>query len=265
MTTSFDFTGKHIMITGAAGGIGISLCKAFLGWGGTVYAFDRDEATLDSLKAALGAHPHLVCAAADLTDLAATKQAVDRLGSQHGAVDILINNAGAAAATALANLTPENWEHDLAINLTAPYHCVEAVKMAMLANKRGVIVNIGTVNSLLALGHPAYSAAKAGLVSYTRSLAIEYGPHGIRANILCPGTVKTQAWKARVAKKPQVFDDLKKWYPLRDFAEPADIANAAGFLASDAARAITGVVLPVDAGLTAGNPVMAAELTLESF
>ena len=255
----FDFSGKVVLITGAAGGIGRGLCDAFLAWNATVLALDRDSGAL------AGMDERLKTAAVDLTDLDATKAVIDGLVAVSGPVDILVNNAGAAAATALATLTPADWNHDLAINLSAAYHCVEAVKAAMFARKAGVIINIGTVNAALAIGHPAYSAAKAGLVSYTRALAVEYGPLGIRANLVAPGTVKTQAWAERVAKKPAVFEDLKKWYPLRDFADPQDIANAVAFLSSDLARMITGVVLPVDAGLTAGNPVLAAELTLESF
>lgn len=256
-----DFTAKNIMITGAAGGIGVGLCRHFLDTGARVLALDLDAGGLDRLAGAMDAGERLHVAAVDLTDLAAVRGVVDGFG----AIDILINNAGAAAATALVNMTPEAWAHDLGINLTAAYHCVEAVKPAMMARGAGVIVNIGTVNAMTALGHPAYSAAKAGLISYTRSLAIEYGPLGIRANIICPGTVRTQAWNARAERNPEIFTSLRKWYPLRDFPDPSDIAKAAAFLAGDDARMITGVVLPVDAGLTAGNPVMAAELTLEKF
>ena len=255
----FDFSGKVVLVTGAAGGIGRGLCDAFLAWGATVMAFDRDAETLAGLD------DRLHKATPDLTDIDAVAAAVDAVTATTGPVDILINNAGAAAATALSNLTPADWNHDLAINLSAAYHCVEATKAAMFARGSGVIINIGTVNAMLAIGHPAYSAAKAGLVSYTKALAVEYGPKGIRANLVAPGTVKTQAWAARAAKKPEVFEDLKKWYPLRDFADPQDIANAVAFLASDLGRMITGVVLPVDAGLTAGNPVLASELTLEAF
>lgn len=256
----FDFSGKIAMITGAAGGIGVELCHYFLERGAIIYAFDKDEAGLAAI-----AHKRLHPATADLTDIDAVAASVAKLSSAHGAVDILINNVGAAAANALCNLTPEDWHHDIEINLSAAYHCVEAVKHPMIERGHGIIINIGSVNGSLALGHPAYSAAKAGLVSYTKSLAVEYGHHGIRANIVCPGTVKTQAWQARADKNPKIFDDLKKWYPLGDFPTGHDIAMAAGFLASDDARMITGVMLPVDAGLTAGNPVMAAELTLEKF
>ncbi|MDI9651337.1 SDR family oxidoreductase, partial [Burkholderia cenocepacia] len=133
------------------------------------------------------------------------------------------------------------------------------------ARGRGAIAIIGSVNGVHALGHPAYSAAKAGLISYTKSLAIEYGRDGVRANIVLPGTVKTPAWEARVQRNPQVFEQLRKWYPLDDFATPDDVAQAALFLCSPAARIITGVALPVDGGLLAGNRVMAQELTLETF
>jgi NAD(P)-dependent dehydrogenase (short-subunit alcohol dehydrogenase family) len=265
MNFQFDFSNRHILITGAAGGIGAGLCCAFLDWGATVSGFDNDQSGLESLAIGLANPSKLTTEVVDLTDLLATLAATKKIESKVGPVNVLINNVGAASATALANLTAEGWKQDMAINLSSAYHCVEAVKRGMLERHEGVIVNIGSVNGLLALGHPAYSAAKAGLVSYTKSLAIEYGPHGLRVNIICPGTVKTQAWSKRVEKNPQIFENLKKWYPLRDFADPSDIAAAAAFLASDAARSITGVVLPVDGGLTAGNPVMAAELTLEEF
>lgn len=259
---NYDFSGQVVLITGAAGGIGEGLVAAFSSWGATVLALDHDREGLERLSAA---NPGIHVGTANLADLVSTREGIDALVAKAGPVDVLVNNVGAAAATALANLTPEGWEHDLAINLSSAYHCVEAVKQAMFDRRRGVIVNIGTVNALLALGHPAYSAAKAGLISYTRSLALEYGPKGIRANLIAPGTVRTQAWEARAAKNPQIFEQLRKWYPLRDFARPEDIANATAFLASEQARMITGVVLPVDAGLTCGNSVLAAELTLEQF
>jgi NAD(P)-dependent dehydrogenase (short-subunit alcohol dehydrogenase family) len=135
----------------------------------------------------------------------------------------------------------------------------------MKARRGGVIVNIGSVNALSALGDPAYSAAKAGMISLTQALAMEYGRYGVRVNIVCPGTVSTPVWTERVARNPAILEQLRKWYPLGRVVEPGDVANAVGFLASDAAAAITGVVLPVDCGLTAGNIVMARELTLEDF
>jgi hypothetical protein len=127
----------------------------------------------------------------------------------------------------------------------------------MKQNGGGSIVNIGSVNGLGALGDPAYSAAKAGMISLTRSLALEYGRFGVRANIVLPGTVRTPLWERRAKKDPKVLARLARWYPLGRIVEPEDVARAVGFLASDAASAITGVALPVDCGLSAGNIVMA--------
>ena len=259
----YYFEEKIVFVTGAAGGVGEGLCRYFCARGATVLAVGKNRETLRGLAVSLG--KNCLPVAVDVTDLSALQAAVGPVLDKTGGVGILVNNAGAATATALANLTPESWRQDINLNLTGAYHCVEVVKEAMLTHGEGVIINIGSVNSLSALGHPAYSAAKAGLISYTKSLAVEYGPKGIRANLLNLGTIKTKAWNERVAKKPDVFEHLKKWYPLRHLAEPQDVAAICGFLASDDARCITGAMIPVDAGLTAGNTVMAGELTLEEF
>lgn len=261
--SGYRFDESIVLITGATGGVGRGLCRYFCERDATVLALGRNRELLEQLGNELG--ENYMPVVADVTDLSALKEAVGSVTNRIGAIDILVNNAGAASATALATLTPEAWQSDINLNLTGAYHCVETVKEAMFARGKGVIINIGSVNSLLTLGHPAYSAAKAGLISYTKSLAVEYGPKGIRANLLNLGTVKTQAWNERIARNPRIFEDLKKWYPLRNFAEPEDVAAICGFLASADARYITGAIIPVDAGLTAGNPVMAGELALEEF
>jgi NAD(P)-dependent dehydrogenase (short-subunit alcohol dehydrogenase family) len=135
----------------------------------------------------------------------------------------------------------------------------------MKERRRGVIINIGSVNGLWALGDAAYSAGKAGMISLTKSLAVEFGRYNIRANIICPGTVRTPIWDERAAQNPEVLAQLKRWYPLGRIVEPVEVMHAVAFLASDAASAITGVVLPVDCGLTAGNIVMARELTVQEL
>ena len=255
---------RIVLITGAAGGIGKSLCRHFVAAGDTVLAQDRDAAGVQGLVDELGAD-HCRPVIADLTDGAALRQALAAVTRQTGPVEVLVANAGTAEGLTLETISGDAWRRDMDINLNGTFESVTAVLPDMKAMGRGRLILIGSVNGMTALGHPAYSAAKAGLISYTKALAMEYGKFGIRANIICPGTVKTPAWQARVDKNPHVFDDLKKWYPLQDFASPEDIAAAAGFLASDAARMITGVALPVDGGLMAGNRVMAEELTLESI
>jgi len=255
---------RVVLVTGACGGIGSVLCKRFVQDGATVLALDVDATALGALVADLGAD-NVTPIAVDLGDSDAVRAQVAQAVALRGPVDVLVANAGAAEGLTLAKTDAASWQRDVHLNLNGTYHTVEAVREQMIARQSGSIVLIGSVNGITALGHPAYSAAKAGLISYTKALAIELGRYGIRANIVCPGTVKTKAWQARVDKNPQVFENLKKWYPLRDFATPDDIADAVLFLASPMARVITGVVLPVDGGLMAGNRLMAEELTLESL
>ncbi|WP_395064068.1 SDR family oxidoreductase [Paraburkholderia silvatlantica] len=258
---------RVVLVTGASGGIGRALCKRFLEAGDTVLALDRAGEGVQQLAAELGdpLAARLEPLAADVSDQAAVTAAVARGVAARGPVDVAVANAGGALGTTLAHTDAASWRRDIDLNLNGTYYTVEAVRASMIERRRGALVLIGSVNGLSALGHPAYSAAKAGLVSYTKALAMELGPHGIRANIVCPGTVKTPAWRARVEQHPKIFEELSKWYPLGDVATPEDIADAVQFLASPQARVITGVALPVDAGLMAGNRMMANELTLDPF
>ncbi|MGF6648194.1 SDR family oxidoreductase [Paraburkholderia sp. GAS82] len=255
---------RVVLVTGATGGIGSALCRRFVEQGDTVLALDLNPAALDALAATLGAD-RVTPVVADLADPASVQAAVAQAVKQRGPVDVLVANAGGAKSPTLATTDIASWQRDVNLNLNGTYYTVEAVRASMIERQQGVLVLIGSVNGLASLGHPAYSAAKAGLISYTKALALELGKYGIRANIVCPGTVKTKAWQARVDKNPQVFENLKKYYPLRDFATPEDIADAVQFLASPMARVITGVALPVDGGLMAGNRLMAEDLTLETF
>jgi meso-butanediol dehydrogenase / (S,S)-butanediol dehydrogenase / diacetyl reductase len=144
--------------------------------------------------------------------------------------------------------------------LKSVFVCSRAVLPRMLDQRRGVIVNISSVNALTGLGEEAYSAAKAGVVSLTQNIAVRYGQQGVRANVICPGTIRTPIWRERLKNTPDVFERLAHWYPLGRVGEPEDIAGAALFLASDEAAFITGAVLTIDGGLTAGMQRMAREL-----
>lgn len=259
-----SLSGKTAFITGAAGGIGSAMCALFAELGAVVIAGDRDEASLNRLTAGwTGKREALHPVIADTTNEQALKVGLDAVVPRAGAPTILVNNAGVAEAETLARMTPARWRHDLDVNLTGAYIVFQAVLPHMLQAGAGAVVNIGSVNGLSYLGHPAYSAAKAGLKSFTQAIATEYGRRNIRANLLCPGTVKTPIWAERIKRYPQVFERLRKWYPLGRVADPIDIARVAAFLASDAAAIISGTVLVADGGLLAGNAVMAEELTLE--
>jgi NAD(P)-dependent dehydrogenase (short-subunit alcohol dehydrogenase family) len=259
------FKDKVVAITGAAGGVGQSLCRYFIDEGAKVAAIDK-KASLEGLAAELKADARRFAhAVADVSEPAEVERAFASLTGALGPVDILVNNAGGSSHSTLARTDAAGWRHEIKLNLDSAYFCSQAVIPGMVARHSGVIINIGSVNGLSALGDPAYSAGKAAMISLTRSLAQEYGPYGVRANIVLPGTIRTPVWEKRAAKDPKVLETLRRWYPLGRIVEPVDIARAVGFLASDAASAITGVALPVDCGLMSGNIVMRKELTLEDL
>jgi NAD(P)-dependent dehydrogenase (short-subunit alcohol dehydrogenase family) len=258
---SGQFAGKTVAITGAAGGIGQCLCRFFGNDGARIAALDRN-AKVTELAHALGEEGiDAVAAVADISSAEAVRSAFASFGDVH----LLINNAGVSRHPTLAATDPSGWEEDVAANLNGAYACAHAVLPQMVARGSGSIINVSSVNGLLALGDPAYSAAKAGMIAMTKALAMEYGRYGIRANCVLPGTVRTPLWDQRKAKDPNVLKMLERWYPLGRIVEPEEVARVIAFLASDAASAVTGVAIPVDCGLTAGNIVMARELTLEDF
>ncbi len=260
-----QFSGKVVAVTGAAGGIGRELCRHFGEEGGAVAALDRSEAVIAFAAELRSGGIRAEAAMVDIGDPAAVAAAFTSLAAALGSMDILINNAGVSTNPALDRTTPEGWRDDVNANLNGAYNCAHAVLPGMKDRRAGVIVNIGSVNGLWALGDAAYSAGKAGMISLTKSLAQEYGRYNIRANIVCPGTVRTPIWDERASRNPDVLAQLERWYPLGRIVEPIEVMRAVAFLASDAASAITGIVLPVDCGLSAGNIVMARELTVEDL
>ena len=260
-----EFKNKVVAITGAAGGIGRELCAYFGSEGAAIGAFDKSDAVMSFAEQLRGRGTRAQAAVVDISDASAVASAFASVTSALGAIDILINNAGATSHPSLEHTTPEGFSEDIDVNLNGAYACAYAVLPAMKARRQGTIVNIGSVNGLAALGDAAYSAGKAGLISLTKALALEFGRYNIRSNVVCPGTVRTPIWNERISRNPKVLTELTRWYPLGRIVEPIEVIRAVAFLASDAASAITGIVLPVDCGLTAGNIVMARELTLEDF
>jgi NAD(P)-dependent dehydrogenase (short-subunit alcohol dehydrogenase family) len=260
-----QFQNKVVAITGAAGGIGQELCRHLGDQGAAIFALDRSEAVSAFAAGLRSKGLRVESAVVDIVDAEAVKAAFAGVSAALGPIDILVNNAGVSRNPTLERTTPEGFRDDIDANLNGAYNCAYAVLPGMKARRAGGIVNIGSVNGLSALGDAAYSAAKAGMISLTRSLALEFGRYNIRANIVCPGTVRTPLWNERARRNPAVLIELERWYPLRRLVEPVEVARAVAFLASDAASAITGAVVPVDCGLSAGNIVMARELTIEDL
>lgn len=248
MTTSspFRLDGKTVLISGAGGGIGQSLVKAFRDAGASVFGADRDATMLAGLD--------LVGQVLfDQADARATRAAVERYLAEHGVPDAVVSNAGFTRAEHFGQVDDDVWAAELAINLNGAYAMTDPIVAAMAARGRGSLVFISSVNALAHYGNPAYAAAKAGLVAYAKAVAVERGGEGVRANVIAPGSVRTPAWDHRLEADPTLLDNVLPHYPLGRMVLPLEVANAAVFFASDAASGITGTVLPVDAGLMAGN------------
>jgi NAD(P)-dependent dehydrogenase (short-subunit alcohol dehydrogenase family) len=261
------FAGKVALITGAGRGIGRATALRLASEGAAVAVLDLDGAVADEAADALReAGAGSLAVAADVTDRAASRAAIERTLAELERIDVLVNNAARTAKGNLEQTGPDDWEHEIKGTLTGAFLMSRAVLPHMVARGKGAIVNVASVNGLLALGNPAYSAAKAGLINLTRSLATEYGPRGIRANAVSPGTIRTESpsWRERIKRDPQVFDKLARWYPVGRVGRPDDIAAAIAFLASDEAAFVNGANLVVDGGLTAGLAPMIEELTLET-
>jgi len=242
----FRLDGKTVLISGAGGGIGRTLVETFHAAGATIVGADREAGMLEGL-------PLVRSILFDQADAKSTRAAVQDDIAAHGVVDAVIANAGFTRAEHLGHLDDDVWASEMAINLNGAYALVDPITHAMAARGTGNVVFISSVNALQHFGNPAYSAAKAGLIAYARAIAVERGGEGVRANLVAPGSVRTPAWDHRLAADPGLLDKVLPHYPLGRMVSPQEVANAALFLASDAASGVTGVTIPVDAGLTAGN------------
>lgn len=242
----FRLDGRTVLISGAGGGIGRSLVAAFHAAGARVVGADREAGMLEGLPLARQV-------LFDQADPAATRAAVAADIAAHGAPDAVVANAGFTRAEHLDHLDDAVWAAEIAINLNGAYAMTDPIVGAMARGGGGSLVFISSVNAIAHFGNPAYAAAKAGLIAYARAIAVERGQQGIRANVVCPGSVRTPAWDHRLEADPGLLEAVLPHYPLGRLVNPLEVANAALFLVSDAASGVTGAVLPVDAGLTAGN------------
>ncbi|MEV7289685.1 SDR family NAD(P)-dependent oxidoreductase [Streptomyces sp. NPDC093252] len=250
MADSTRFEGYGILVTGAARGIGAASVRRFAEEGARVLVTDVDPGAAEDTAGALRERGLSAEAyGCDVTDRASVEAAVDRAVTVLGSLDVLVNNAfHCSPDTARFEDEPDDtWARDLDATLTGAYRCSRAALPHLAASGRGAIVSIGSVNGLRDFGNHAYSAAKAGLGSLTRTLAGHAAGRGVRVNLVAPGTVRTPAWEGR----GDILDAVRDLYPLGRVGEPEDIAAAVAFLASRDAAWITGTTLVVDGGLTA--------------
>jgi NAD(P)-dependent dehydrogenase (short-subunit alcohol dehydrogenase family) len=248
--------GRVVVVTGAARGIGAATANAFDAVGYRVVVADVDEAGARRTVAGLRGGLAVVT---DITDPSSVARLCDVTRDAYGRIDVLVNNAMVCHEGALTELSPDEIDADIRVNLIGPMLVTRGVLPAMVEQGTGVILNLSSVNGLTALGDDAYSAAKAGLLQLTRSVAAHFGPRGIRCNAVAPATIATEYWAER-GEDALGMSSLQAYYPLGRIGTTTDVTNALVFLASDRASWITGAVLPVDGGLLAGNRQMTREL-----
>lgn len=248
-----QLAGKVAIITGASSGIGHAAARLFAQQGARLVLVARREATLAELAAEISAAGGEAIAVAgdvaeEATAVAAVKMAVERFGG----LDIAFNNAGTMGENApLAGLSLENWRHVLDVNLTSAFLAARYQVLAMLERGGGSLIFTSTFvgHTVGFPGMAAYAAAKAGLRGLVQVIAAEYGPHNIRANALLPGGTDTPMGRAATAT-PDARRFVEGLHALKRLAEPAEIAQAALFLASDTASFVTGTCLLADGGVS---------------
>ena len=246
--------GRIAVVTGAARGIGFATVEALAAAGAVPVLVDRDGAGLADASATLARRgcDHRIDVL-DVTDGAAVDRMFDAIARWRGRIDILVNNAGIALRRPSVDLTQAEWQQVIDVNLTGAFLCARAAARTMLAQGRGAIVNVGSIMSLSGGGlYPniSYQASKGAIVNLTRALAVEWAGGGVRVNAVAPTWVRTELTRALV-DDPALRERMLAMTPMRRLAEPADVAGAIVFLASDAAGMITGHTLPVDGGFLA--------------
>jgi NAD(P)-dependent dehydrogenase (short-subunit alcohol dehydrogenase family) len=238
--------GKLAFVTGAASGIGAGIARGMAEAGARVVVADIDGPAAKAEAAAIARGATAL--ALDVTDRAAIAAAAAHIEAAHGPIDILVNNAGIIRRGKIGDATATaDWDATLAVNLDGPY-LVTLAFADQLRRTKGAVINIGSIQSFVALPNSAaYTTSKGGVRMLTKALAIELSPHGVRVNAIGPGLIATPL-NAQARQNPDYMANFQHRIPLGRIGEPADIAGAAVFLASDLARYVTGVTLPVDGG-----------------
>jgi NAD(P)-dependent dehydrogenase (short-subunit alcohol dehydrogenase family) len=243
--------GKVAIVTGGGSGIGLAIAEKFCQSGIQTIIIGRDEKKLQSAKEKLGANCFFK--SCDLNDLAAIPVLVKNIITEFGRIDILVNNAGINMKKDFTEVTDEEFQTVININLCSVFAMSREAVKQMLQQKQGNIINISSMAAQYGLPYViAYSASKTAIDGMTRAMAVELSPHGIRVNAIAPGFIYSdmtdKALNSDPGRKAKVFGRT----PMGHMGQPTDIAEAALFLAGDAAKYITGVVLPVDGGNSIG-------------
>jgi meso-butanediol dehydrogenase / (S,S)-butanediol dehydrogenase / diacetyl reductase len=249
---------KRAIVTGAASGIGAGTARLFAAEGARVAALDRDADGVAEIVAGLdqvGAGAHLAHEV-DVASPESVDAAFDAVDGAFGGVDVLVNCAGVRGTGSPLEATLEEWRFVIDVNLTGSFYCAQKAGQRMAdAGNGGSIVNIASTAGILAVNRrTAYCASKAGVIGLTKSLALDLGDLGIRVNAICPGLTHT-GLTAPYYEDSGWVEQVEADIPLRRSGEPADLASAIAFLASDMSAYITGATIPVDGGMSASRPL----------
>jgi NAD(P)-dependent dehydrogenase (short-subunit alcohol dehydrogenase family) len=247
----FSLAGRKALVTGASKGIGLGICEVSAQAGADIVAVARDEAGLHEAARLVEAQGRRCLAIrADMADPEDTMAAARRALAEWGTIDILFNNAGITRLAPATELTLEQWDEVMAVNLRAPFLLARELAPAMIAQTWGKVVMISSQTGVIALeDHAAYAASKGGLNALTKSLCAEWARHNVQVNAICPTVVMTPMGRA-VWGKPEKGEPFRLATPARRFAETVEIADAALFLASDASAMVNGDLLMVEGGFT---------------
>lgn len=245
---------RVVAITGAAQGLGLAMATRFAAEGATVALADVNEQALaDAASAISTAHQakHRTDVV-DVTDSARVDNWIDAVVADFDRVDVLVNNAGVIRDNRVEDVTDEDWHAVLNVSLTGSFHCARAAFGPMKRQRYGRIISLASMSWRGNFGQANYVAAKAGIVGMTRTLALEGARNGITANAIAPGLIETPML---ASMNGPAREKLTSKVPMRHTGRPEDIAEAAAFLASEAAGYISGVVLDVDGGISIGSSI----------
>jgi meso-butanediol dehydrogenase/(S,S)-butanediol dehydrogenase/diacetyl reductase len=240
---------NRVLITGGASGIGAATARRFLKEGAQVVVLDRDTVACTRIKRDLPALKATIVA--DVSDAQAVSRAFDELDNICQGLDVLINNAGISIRHSFLDITPQEWQQIIDINLNGVFYVAQQAARRMLEAGAGVIINMGSTNGLMGYPYYAdYNTSKAGVIELTRSMALELAPT-VRVIAVCPGYVLTPMQEAEYT--PEMMEAVNSKIPLGRHARPEEIAALFAFLASDEAPYITGHSYVIDGGEIAGG------------
>ena len=242
---------KVAIVTGGGSGIGLAIAEKLAGSGMKTIVVGRDEAKLTTAREQVGVN--CIAYRCDLNDLATIPTLINTIVNEHGRIDILVNNAGINMKKEFTEVTDEEFQKIMQTNVAAVFSLSREVVKCMLERGGGAIINISSMASQYGIPKViAYTASKAAIEGMTRAMAVELSPKGIRVNCVAPGFIATDMSAKALNNDPERKQKALSRTPMGELGHPSDVGDAVLFLASDAARYITGVVLPVDGGNSIG-------------